>query len=105
MESPAGAKGSFYNTLGSTGSDYIAVEDNEGLTPDGSLVSHDKEFIVADTFASSPNKNNVYVTWTVFYFDPDTGEYRQSPIFGSSAIRSRTPTTSMRATSRRARIR
>ena len=83
MESPAGAKGSFYNTLGSTGSDYIAVEDNEGLTPDGSLVSHDKEFIVADTFASSPNKNNVYVTWTVFYFDPDTGEYRQSPIFGS----------------------
>src|SRR5581483_6066378 len=29
------------------------------------------------------NHDNVYVTWTVFMFDPDTGAFLSSPIFGS----------------------
>jgi len=82
--SPAGAGGSFYNNVPATGSRYVAVEDN---TP---TIVHDKEFIVADNFAGSPNKNNVYLTWTVFRFGATCGappngtlQYCSSPIFGS----------------------
>ena len=52
-------------------------------------MSHDKEFIAADSYASSPNKNNIYVTWTVFQFANKcgpahpSGGYCQAPIYGS----------------------
>jgi hypothetical protein len=84
--SPAGAGGSFYNNVPASGSRYVAVEDNSPAA------SHDKEFIVADSFAGSPNKNNVYLTWTVFDFEPQCGPhpapgpalgYCSSTIFGS----------------------
>jgi hypothetical protein len=82
-QSPAAAKGSFFFNVPATGSRFIVAEDNSGpgFT---TTVFHDKEFIAADTFASSPNKNNVYITWTVFFFDNRcSGGYCQSPIFGS----------------------
>jgi hypothetical protein len=87
-QSPAAAKGSFFFNVPSIGPRFIVVEDNSGpgFT---STVFHDKPFIAADTFASSPNKNNVYATWTVFFFDNRCGGshpgggYCQSPIFGS----------------------
>jgi hypothetical protein len=60
--SPAGAGGSFFNNIPSTGSAFVAVEDNNGA------IVHDKEFITADSNASSPFRDNVYVTWTVFNF-------------------------------------
>ncbi len=62
--SPAYAHGSFYNNVPDTGSSYVAVEDNSPLA------SHDKEFITADSYPNSPFRDNVYVTWTVFKFDP-----------------------------------
>ncbi len=87
-QSPAAAKGSFFFNIPATGSRFIVAEDNSGpgFT---TTVFHDKQFIAADSFASSPNKNNVYITWTVFYFDNRCGGghpgggYCQSPIFGS----------------------
>jgi hypothetical protein len=60
--SPAGAGGSFFNNVPSTGTAFVAVEDNNGA------IVHDKEFITADSNASSPFRDNVYVTWTVFNF-------------------------------------
>ncbi len=55
-----GAGGSFYNNVPASGSAYVVAEDN---SPE---VVHDKNFIVADANPSSPNRDNVYTTWTVF---------------------------------------
>ncbi|MFL6010987.1 MAG: hypothetical protein ACJ734_04265 [Gaiellaceae bacterium] len=74
-QSPPGADGSFFFNW--TARQFTVAEDN-------SLeVFHDKNFVAADRYASSPNKGNVYVTWTVFRFSASTGAYQQSPIFGS----------------------
>ena len=76
-QSPVGADGSFfYNVPAPPSKTFMVVEDNNGL------VLHDKNLIAADRYASSPNRDNVYVTWTVFKFD-ESGTYQQSPIFGS----------------------
>jgi len=75
-QSPQGAGGSFYDNVSATGRAFVVVEDNSPL------VAHDKEFVAADSFPNSPNKDNVYITWTVFFFD-DAGNYLSSPIFGS----------------------
>ncbi|MDX6517538.1 MAG: hypothetical protein QOF50_384 [Gaiellaceae bacterium] len=83
--SPPGAEGSFYFNIAQFGRRYVVAEDN---SPE---IFHDKNFITADYYASSPNKGNVYVTWTVFRFgdvcDGVTGDgeagYCESPIFGS----------------------
>jgi hypothetical protein len=72
--SPQGADGSFYYNWSSR--PFTVVEDNSPL------VFHDKNFIAADIYPSSPNRDNVYVTWTVFRFD-SSGNYQRSPIFGS----------------------
>jgi hypothetical protein len=84
--SPAGAQGSFFFNLSAYSRRFVVAEDNN------IEVFHDKEFITADRYANSPNKDNVYVTWTVFKFstncgpqpNPDADErYCESPIFGS----------------------
>jgi hypothetical protein len=53
-------------------------------------VFHDKNFITVDTNRHSPNRDNVYVTWTVFRFDPSckggtasAPAFCESPIYGS----------------------
>jgi len=85
-EAPQGAGGAFYNNIPAAGRPFIVAEDNN---PN---VFHDKNFIAADIFAASPNRDNVYVTWTVFRFDPKCGvgpnpdgiaRYCSSPIFGA----------------------
>ncbi len=73
-ESPKGANGSFFYNV--TARNFMVVEDNSGL------VVHDKNLIAADSYPNSPNRDNVYVTWTVFRFDAH-GNYQRSPIFGS----------------------
>ena len=55
----------------------MVVEDNSVQ------VFHDKNMISADRYASSPNRDNVYVTWTVFRFDRRTAASSESPIYGS----------------------
>ena len=75
-QSPVGANGSFYFNIDTFGRAFVVAEDNNGL------VFHDKNFIAADIYPGSPNRDNVYVTWTVFRFDA-SGSYQQSPIFGS----------------------
>jgi len=72
--SPIGADGSFFFNW--TGRPFTVVEDNSPLA------FHDKNFIAADIYRSSPNRDNVYTTWTVFQFDAN-GNFRQSPIYGS----------------------
>ena len=62
--SPTGAGGSFYNNVPAAGSQNVVVEDVK------SNFVHDKEFITADAFESSPFRDNVYVSWTVFEFEP-----------------------------------
>jgi hypothetical protein len=84
-QSPRGADGSFYfNVPDAPNKRFMVVEDNSPL------VFHDKEFIAADRFASSPNRDNVYVTWTVFKFGAsclggtDTAPAQcENPIYGS----------------------
>lgn len=81
--SPAGAGGSFYNNVPqgtkSSPSAYVVVEDNNDA------IGHDKEFITADAYASSPFRDNVYVTWTVFNFScgPKKDQYCWSKIYFS----------------------
>lgn len=78
VQSPLGAQGSFFLNIDSAGRSFIVVEDNN---PN---VSHDKPFTAADIFPSSPNRDNVYATWTVFRFGCGAnGGYCSSPIFGS----------------------
>jgi hypothetical protein len=43
-------------------------------------ILNDKSWIIADSNASSPFRDRVYVTWTRFIFDRFTGRYVQSPI-------------------------
>lgn len=75
--SPRGAAGSFYFNVPSPPSkQFMVVEDNNGVT------FHDKNFIAADAYPQSPNRDNVYVTWTVFKAD-NSGNYLESPIYGS----------------------
>lgn len=78
-QSPIEAQGSFFFTLDMSGRNFIVDEEND---PRASL---DKPFIVADTFKHSPNRDNVYATWTVFNFScgPNTNNYCSSTIFGS----------------------
>ena len=84
-QSPRGADGSFYfNVPDAPDKRFMVVEDNSPL------IFHDKNFIAADRFPGSPNRDNVYVTWTVFKFGAnclegtDTAPTQcSSPIFGS----------------------
>ena len=73
--SPPGAEGSFFYNW--TARRFTVAEDNSPV------VFHDKQFITADANPASPNRDNVYITWTVFRFDAVSGQYEQSPIFGS----------------------
>ena len=41
---------------------------------------NDKEWIAVDSHTSSAHRDNVYVTWTRFIFNPSNGRYVQSPI-------------------------
>ncbi|MFL6606539.1 MAG: hypothetical protein ACJ8R9_35140 [Steroidobacteraceae bacterium] len=61
-QSPVGAQGSFFYNLPSAGRNFIVDEEND---PHALL---DKPFTTADTFVQSPNRENVYATWTVFNF-------------------------------------
>jgi hypothetical protein len=79
-----GAGGSFYNNVPEFGSTFVAVEDNSPT------IAHDKEFITADANPNSPNRDNVYVTWTVFKFGTTCGhpadgtlQFCSNAIFGS----------------------
>lgn len=84
--SPKEAQGSFFFNLSAHSRRFVVAEDNSPH------IFHDKNFITADKYASSPNRDNVYVTWTVFRFSPACGpqpnptaeeRYCSSPIFGS----------------------
>ncbi len=78
-QSPAGAGGSFYDNVPAAGPTFVVAEDNSPL------VAHDKEFITADIYPASPNRDNVYVTWTVFRYGcgPSGTGYCSAPIFGA----------------------
>jgi hypothetical protein len=77
-QSPLGAQGSFFRNIDTFSRSFIVVEDNN---PN---VFHDKPFNTADIFPNSPNRDNVYVTWTVFRFGCGTPPgFCSSAIFGS----------------------
>ena len=83
-ESPVGTQGSFYFNVPEIGRTFMPVQDNSPL------IAHDKNWIAADHYVHSPNRDNVYVTWTVFKFGPsclggtDTAPaFCESPIYGS----------------------
>jgi hypothetical protein len=77
--SPAGAQGSFFFNLDSAGRNFIVDEEND---PHASL---DKPFITADAFGQSPNRDNVYATWTVFNFTCGSSgtDFCSGTIYGS----------------------
>ncbi|HZU20566.1 MAG TPA: hypothetical protein VE982_05065 [Gaiellaceae bacterium] len=80
-ESPEGAKGSFYYNVPISERHFVVDEENSpnALT--------DKEWIAADRYASSPNRDDVYVTWTVFRFSPScAGGTDEAPAFCNSPI-------------------
>jgi hypothetical protein len=78
-QSPAAAQGSFFFNIDTAGRSFIVDEEND---PSASL---DKPFITADTFMQSPNRDNVYATWTVFNFTcgASGAGFCSNTIFGS----------------------
>ncbi|MDQ6712877.1 MAG: hypothetical protein M3Z28_06760, partial [Candidatus Dormibacteraeota bacterium] len=89
-QSPSGAGGSFYDNVPDVAFDangklvdgkrFIVAEDNNAA------IGHDKPALVADFYPRSPLRDNLYVTWTVFKFDPRCvagGTQCESPIYGS----------------------
>lgn len=55
---------------------------------------NDKEWIAVDSHTGSPFQDRIYVTWTRFLFNPQSGSYIQSPIaFASSSDGGATFTT------------
>ncbi len=94
IQSPAVAKGSSFFNIPATGPTWIVAEDNSSLGFT-TAVFHDKQFITTDTYSTTGAgrlagaQNNVYVTWTVFFFDNRCGGshpgggYCQSPIYGA----------------------
>jgi hypothetical protein len=75
--SPQGAGGSFYNDIAPFSRQYVVEEDNSPA------IAPDKEFVTADIGTSSPNRDNVYITWTIFKADPTGTNFFESPIYGS----------------------
>ena len=87
-ESPSVGQGSFFNIIPSglalgEPDFFVAAEDNN---PN---ISYDKPFLTADRSSTSPNRDNVYATWTVFTFDAacvstsNPGGFCSSPIYAS----------------------
>jgi hypothetical protein len=87
VPSPVGARGSYFDQVyppfglapPATGREHVIVEDNSAAA-----VS-DGPKIAADSYPSSPNRDNVYETWTNFDFTcGETGDqYCESTIYGS----------------------
>lgn len=82
--SPPNAHGAFYSNVSAHSRRFVVAEDNNPV------IFHDKPFITADIYANSPNRDNVYATWTVFKADPalcgappEASPFGCSPIFGS----------------------
>jgi hypothetical protein len=76
-QSPLGAQGSFFRNIDTFSRSFIVVEDN---SPN---IVHDKPFSTADIFPGSPNRDNVYLTWTVFRFGCTLAGFCSNAIFGS----------------------
>ena len=87
VPSPPGAQGSYFDQVPPpegiqppyTGREHIVAEDNSAAA------SYDAPKVTADHFVNSPNRDNVYFTWTVFDFTcgPDHDQYCESPVWGS----------------------
>ena len=86
--SPIGAKGSEFDQVpppfglagpSYTGREHIVAEDNSASA------SYDAPKVAADAFPGSPNRDNVYFTWTVFDFSCGAthDQYCSSTIYAS----------------------
>lgn len=80
-------KGSALHTPGDGSCDPFAPPTSATAIPirtnfDNVALFDDKNFMAADYFESSPYRDNVYVTWTLFDFScgPDEVDYCESPI-------------------------
>src|SRR3954469_18510477 len=87
VPSRPGAMGSYFDQVPPpeglappyTGREHIVAEDNSAAA------TYDAPKVAADFFADSPNRDNVYFTWTVFDFTcgPNKDQYCESPVWGS----------------------
>jgi hypothetical protein len=68
MKSNAGNGGAFYHSPNPTGGfqEYRDTPVGVVANDDGELVASDKELMTADSHSSSPKRDNVYMTWTLF---------------------------------------
>jgi hypothetical protein len=72
--SPPRANGSYFGDIGPTTRTGIVAEDNN------SSIFHDKELLAADAYANSPNRDNVYIVWTLL---PGLGDVFEGQIYAS----------------------
>jgi hypothetical protein len=87
VPSRPGAMGSYFDQVPPpegaqppySGREHIVAEDNSAAA------SYDAPKVTADAFVGSPNRDNVYFTWTVFDLTcgPNHDQYCESPIWGS----------------------
>jgi hypothetical protein len=64
--------------------EYLNVPAGVVAADDDPCIFHDKEFIVADSWAASPKKNNVYGTWTRFTCEDSPIYFSQSTDGGAT---------------------
>jgi len=81
LKSNAGNGGSFYHSPDPTGGfqEYRDTPVGVIANDDGELFANDKELMTADSWHSSPKRDNVYMTWTRFTAD------NHSPIYFSQS--------------------
>jgi hypothetical protein len=81
MKSNAGNGGSFYHSPNPAGGfqEYRDTPVGVVANDDGNAFANDKELMTADSHASSPKRDNVYMTWTRFTAD------NHSPIYFSQS--------------------
>lgn len=90
LKSNAVFKGSFFHSPNPVTpiSQPFRVDPGVVVNDNDAGIVHDKEFITADQHASSPKRDNVYVTWTRFRFacgSKGTG-FCESPIYFSQSV-------------------
>jgi hypothetical protein len=86
MKSNAGNGGAFYHSPNPAGGFQEYRDTPVGVVANdtGEVFFNDKELMTADAHASSPKRDNVYMTWTRFEDHPGTANDRSPIVFSQS---------------------
>ncbi len=87
VKSNAAFGGTFYHSVAPGPTQHLGTSPSAVVNEADPAIAHDKQFLNIDTYATSPKRNNLYVTWTRFRFAcGSSGDgYCESPIYFSQS--------------------